>query len=214
MVIFSSLVTARAERITRRLAKRFCKDETGATAVEFAFVAIPFFTLLFGILELAIVFFVNSALVHSTSEAGRLIRTGNFQACGAEDEFKALVCSNMKGLANCAQNVRIDVISGNSFKTITLPDLPLPAEPTVDADGNLVTQPVLNGTYNDSGSGDPLVVRSTFYYRLMLPPLLTRLENPKGSGLRILTATTAFKNEPFPDSGTCNANTQAQIDGT
>jgi Flp pilus assembly protein TadG len=118
----------RAERHALRFAKRFRKDENGATAVEFAFVALPFFALLFGIMELAIVFFVNSALVNATSEASRYIRVGNFQACGGADEFKAIVCENMKGLGNCWKNVRIDVVEGDSFKTITLPAIP-PVQP-------------------------------------------------------------------------------------
>jgi len=79
MKIFSDQVMQRAERSALRFAKRFRKNEDGATAIEFAFVALPFFALLFGIMELAIVFFINSALVHSTSEAGRHIRVGNFQ---------------------------------------------------------------------------------------------------------------------------------------
>jgi len=109
MKFFSDQVMQRAERHALRLTNRFKKDEDGATAIEFAFVALPFFALLFGIMELAIVFFINSALVHATSEAGRHVRVGNFQACGGADQFKALVCGNMRGLGNCWKNVRIDV---------------------------------------------------------------------------------------------------------
>jgi len=104
MRFFSDQVMRRAERHALRFAKRFKKNEDGATAIEFAIVALPFFTLLFGIMELAIVFFVNSALVHATSEAGRHVRVGNFQACGGADQFKALVCENMKGLGSNSAN--------------------------------------------------------------------------------------------------------------
>lgn len=215
MAFFSDTIMRRAERHALRFAKRFKKDEDGATAVEFAFVALPFFALLFGIMELAIVFFVNSALVHATAEAGRLIRVGNFQACGGADEFKALVCGNMKGMANCWKNVRIDVVEGDSFKTIVLPDIP-PVEPRDDTKtGDEAIPQTPNGTFETSASGDTLVVRSILYYRLALPPLLTRLDNPSGSGARTMVATTAFRNEPFPASGTCDSNTQSQItDGT
>ncbi len=215
MTIFSNQVIRRAERVSMRLGSKFKRNEDGATAVEFAFVALPFFMLLFGILELAIVFFVNSALVHATSEAGRTLRTGNFQACGGVDEFKALVCGNMTGMASCWKNVRIDVVSGNSFKTIALPTIPDPLDLDPTQTGADAVPQTVNGNYSTNSSGDMMVVRSTFYYRLVLPTILTRLDNPKGSGVRTMVATTAFRNEPFPTSGTCDADTQTQItDGT
>lgn len=211
MTFFSDHIMQRAEKHALRFAKRFGKNEDGATAVEFAFVALPFFALLFGIMELAIVFFVNSALVHATSEAGRLIRVGNFQACGGADEFKALVCDGMKGMANCWKNVRIDVVEGDSFKTIVLPDIPAvePRDETKSGEEAIPQTP--NGVYNANASGDTMVVRSVLYYRLALPTILTRLDNPAGSGARTMVATTAFRNEPFPASGSCNADTQSRI---
>ena len=211
MRFFSDLIMQRAERHALRFARRFKRDEDGATAVEFAFVALPFFALLFGIMELAIVFFVNSALVHATSEAGRLIRVGNFQACGGQDQFKAIVCQNMKGMANCWKNVRIDVVEGASFKSITMPAIP-PVQPRDPAQtGNAAVPQTPNGVYNANAAGDTMVVRSVLHYRLALPPLLTRLDSPKGSGARTMIATTAFRNEPFPVDGSCNPDTQSKI---
>jgi len=211
MRIFSDQVMQRAERHAIRFAKRFRKDEDGATAIEFAVVALPFFALLFGIMELALVFFVNSALVHATSEAGRLIRVGNFQACGGADQFKALVCENMKGLGNCWKNVRIDVVQGASFKTISLPDIPAVQPRDPNQTGAAAIPQTVNGVYSANAAGDTMVVRSVLHYRLALPPLLTRLDNPKGSGARTMVATTAFRNEPFPADGTCNPITQSKI---
>jgi len=201
----------RAERASLRLAKRFQKEEDGATAVEFAFVALPFFALLFGIMELAIVFFINSALTHATAEAGRIIRVGNFQACGGADEFKALVCENMTGLGNCWKNVRIDVVEGDSFKTIVMPAIP-PVQPRDDTQsGDDAVPQTPNGVYNANAAGDTMVIRSVLHYRLALPPLLTRLDNPPGSGARTMIATTAFRNEPFPANGSCNPDTNTKI---
>lgn len=209
MQIISNQAWARAERFVAR----FQKDEDGATAIEFAFIALPFFALLFGIIELAIVFFVGAALTHATSEAGRIIRTGNFQACGAEDQFKALVCSNMGGLGNCWKSVRIDVVDGASFKTITVPEPPAAQPRTPGMTGAAATPQTPNGDFSAQANvaGTPLVVRSILYYRLVLPPMLTRLETPGSSGVRILSATTAFRNEPFPASGTCNPDTSDKI---
>ncbi len=210
-MFFSDHIMQRAERAALRLSRRFKKDEDGATAIEFAFVALPFFALLFGIMELAVVFFINSALVHSTAEAGRLIRVGNFQACGGADEFKALVCGNMTGLANCWKNVRIDVVEGDSFKTIALPDIPPVLPRDSGQTGNASIPQTENGVFEANAAGDIMVIRAALHYRLALPPLLTRLDSPAGSGARTMVATTAFRNEPFPANGSCDSDTSSQI---
>ena len=213
MTFFSEHIIRRAESHAVRFASRFKKNEDGATAIEFAIVALPFFALLFGIMELALVFFINSALVHATSEAGRLIRVGNFQACGGADEFKALVCENMSGLGNCWKNVRIDVVEGASFKTIALPTIPPVEEKDETKTGQDAVPQTPNGVFNANASGDTMVIRSVLYYRLALPPILTRLESPVGSGVRTMVATTAFRNEPFPANGTCSSGIQDRIAG-
>lgn len=173
--------------------RRYRLNSDGATAIEFALLAIPFFMLLFAILELAIIFFISSTLSHAVSESGRQIRTGNFQNCG-KAAFKAAVCDKMAGLGSCTKRLRIDVVSASSFSVITLPDIPTPPVP---APGD--PDPVIpNGDYNESASGEPVIVRATYYHSLMLPPELTRLENSPGTGNHVITVSTAFRNEPFP----------------
>ncbi len=46
----------------RRLIVRFGRKDDGAAAVEFAFVVVPFFAILFAIIELALVFFAEGDL--------------------------------------------------------------------------------------------------------------------------------------------------------
>ena len=171
---------------------RYKKNDEGVAAVEFAIVSIPFFMLVFGIIELAIIFFINSTMSHAVSEAGRLIRVGSFQSCGGADKFKETVCDLMDNMAGCMQNLRVDVISQPTFEAISMPD---PTEP----DGN----PPPPGTYNNTNASDPVVVRALFYYKLALPSTFTRLESSAGTGVRILGSTTAFRNEPFPAPGAC-----------
>lgn len=173
--------------------RRFKADKGGATAIEFAFLAIPFFTLLFGILELAIIFFLSSTLSHAVGEAGRLIRVGSFQNCG-QAAFKTAVCSRMNAIGNCQNNLRIDVVSGPTFNVINLIDPPVPPQ----AQPGQPAPPIPNGQFTPTIAGDPVVVRALFYHKLLLPPQLTRLENIPGSGTRVITSTTAFRNEPFP----------------
>jgi len=184
------------KRVSART-RKFSNNEDGASAVEFALVALPFFALVFGIVELAIIFFISSTLNHAVSETGRFIRVGNFQNCGGGPAFKALICENMSNLGQCTQNLTVDVISQPEFKQITLPPLR-----ELDEDENGVTT-APSGSFNDAEASAPVVIQATFYYRLALPPELTRLETIPGTGIRVLKSTTAFRTEPFPPSTAC-----------
>ena len=190
----------RVKKISMRRMRRYLKNREGTAAIEFAILAIPFFMLLFAILELAIVFFINSTLNHSVSEASRQIRTGNFQSCGTKEKFKELVCANMQGLGNCEKRLRIDVVTDNSFNTITLPAPPAPPDPDPS---DPTAEDIQNGEWTNTVASAPVIVRGLYYHKLVLPTQLTRLENISGKGIRLLGATTAFKNEPFPTPGAC-----------
>lgn len=192
---------SRSKKLSMRRIRRYLKNREGTAAIEFAILAVPFFMLIFAVLELAIVFFINSTLNHAVSEAGRQIRTGNFQACGTQAKFKQLVCANMSGLGNCEKRLRIDVVSDSSFGAITLAEPPEPPEP--DPSDPAATDDIPNGDWENTAASVPVVVRGLYYHKLVLPPQLTRLETMEGKGIRLLSATTAFKNEPFPAPGAC-----------
>jgi Flp pilus assembly protein TadG len=202
----------RARRRARSLTRRLAKSDRGATAIEFGIVALVFFTLIFAILELALVFFTSSVLGHAVSDAGRTIRVGQYQSCGTEDEFRDLVCSRMRNLMNCRQNLRVDVLSQPRFSQFVMPTLT-----DGGLDGTTPNQQVTNGAYQANSAGDPVGVRATFYYPLILPPAMTRLETktaggaPVVSGRRVIVAMTAFRNEPFPTSTSCDADLAAEI---
>lgn len=182
-------------KLAYRRVKRYKENKDGATAIEFALLAIPFFTLLFAILELSIIFFISSTLSHAVSETGRQIRVGNFQNCG-QDAFKAAVCDKLQGVAQC-NRLRIDAVSSPTFSGISLPVVPpppvqQPGQPTPDVD---------NGDYTpgiDDTAGVPIVIRAVYYHKLILPPELTRLANTPGGDSRLISTSTAFRNEPFP----------------
>ena len=183
---------------TQRLLRRFKKDTQGATAIEFAMLAVPFLALLFSIVELAIVFFIGSALNHAMAEAAREIRTGEFQSsCSQSAEtFKTLVCSNMGSLGNCTGNLRFDVVKSNTgdFEANMMTPTPVIEDP--DNPGQPLISP---NTYTDSGPRDVVVIRAEYFHQLSLPGTLTRLSNIQGNQ-RLIASTTAFRNEPFPST--------------
>lgn len=178
-----------------RLLKRFTKDRKGATALEFAILVIPFSALLFSIIELAIVFFIGSTVSHAMQTTAREIRTGEFQAtCGTAETFKAKICDGMAGLGNCQANMRIDVVTSPSGRF--MPNL-LPPTPTTEDPAAPGQPTILPDTYVDTPAGAVVVVRAQYYHPLTIPGSVTRLSNQPGNR-RVISAATAFRNEPFP----------------
>jgi Flp pilus assembly protein TadG len=178
--------------------RQYVANREGASAIEFAILFLPFIMLVFAILELAIVFFITATMTHATHEVAREIRTGQFQMDSCSNgaaEFKSKICDKMYGLGKCTQRLRIDVItdSNNNFADADLTPIPTeedpanPGQPQMPAD-----------VFQTTGPQDVVVVRANYYHHLAAPATITRLANMPGN-TRLLTATTAFLNEPYPD---------------
>jgi len=198
---------ARNWKRARNLQARYGTDSDGATAIEFAMVSVPFLAIIFGIIELALVFFTGSVLTQAISDTGRLVRVGSFQGCGQAAEFKSLVCARMKNMMNCNANLRVDLVTASNFQSVTMED---PGASGLDPDDD--EQEIEEGVYTETGPGEPVVLRATFYYPLVLPNAMTRLENMSGSGRRVITASTAFRNEPFPAGAACNSSISDELE--
>jgi Flp pilus assembly protein TadG len=180
-----------SSRLSRFLA-RFARAERGVTAVEFGFVALPMMVLTFGALELALVFLVSTTLDAATENASRQIRTGNFQisAANTKSDFKNQVCTGMSWLNDqCVTGLWVDVRTFSTFAALA-------ANPPVNPSTfNPATTPTCFAAGQPS---DIVLVRTYFIWNLFTPLLNNALENMGGgSGQRLITSTTAFRNEPF-----------------
>jgi len=165
---------------------RFGRDDNGVTAVEFALVALPFFALLFVTIQIGIVYFAGQALEGAVTTASRMIRTGqaqqqNFDAA----KFKNLICAEVDTLFNCS-DLSVDV---QTIKTFGAADLSPPIDKVT---GNLKLDP----KYAPGDGGDIVVVR-TFYEWPVFTKLLGLDLGNLADGNHLLSATTAFRNEPF-----------------
>lgn len=187
--------------------QRYARDAHGATAIEFAILAVPFLAILFAILELALIFFTGAIMTQAISDTGRMVRVGSFQGCGSASEFKALVCNRMKNMMNCQANLRVDLFTASDFQSVVMTD---PGMSGLDPDDE--DSEIEDGEFADTNAGEPVVLRGTFYYPLALPPVITRLENLSGSGRHVISVSTAFRNEPFPENDTCNSSILDEID--
>lgn len=173
----------------RRLMKLAARSRArqGSAAVEFAIVALPFFFMMFSVLELALVFVLDSVMENATIETGRLVRTGqadaqNFNAT----TFRTNLCSRMSIFSSgCASKVTVDVRRIPQFTNPNVPD-PL---------GGAAFDP--NATAYDGGDpGDIMLVRA-WYQHTLLTPFLAQGLSKLNDGKAYLTATTAFRNEPY-----------------
>lgn len=166
-------------------AKRFARARRGAVTVEFAFVAIPFLMLIFAIIELGLVFLVSLTLENAIMDVGRTIRTGEVQtAGGTAATFKTAVCTEMSWLgASCSAALSLDVRTFTAFS----------------ASGTALTTAKPNTPCWDPGGPSSIVlIRAYYNWPLVTPLMQTGLQS--ANGRRMLTAATAFSNEPYSEN--------------
>src|SRR6185503_11284922 len=89
------------ERAVRFL-NRFRRAEKGVAAVEFAIIAIPFFLLLYAVIDTSLVYFATTTLENGIAAAGRQIKTGQAQKANmTQAQFRTLICNQISMLLKC-----------------------------------------------------------------------------------------------------------------
>ena len=174
----------------RKSRRSLTQDASGATAVEFALIALPFFVLIFGLIELAILFLFSTTLDYGMAEASRRIRTGELQTQDDIDaaDFKELLCGNLFGLMDCDDNLRIDVRVFASFNESMNSD-----DDVQDDDGEFDDTQL---SFAMGSANDIVMVRVFYEYQLFTPVMSAPLTNMP-DGRRLLTSSMVFRNEPF-----------------
>jgi Flp pilus assembly protein TadG len=174
-----------------RLMRRFRRNRKAAAAVEFALVAPVFLALLFAILETALMFFASQVLETITQQSARMILTGQAQNSNWDKTaFQTYVCNQIPALFSCA-NISVDVRNYPSFSAITFTT-------PVDNSGNLDSASM---QYSPGGPGCKVVVQVFYPWQLFVTGLGYNIANYPNNK-RLLIATAAFKNEPFPGNAT------------
>ena len=168
--------------------RRFAKSTSGATAVEFAFVAVPLIALIFAALQTATILFLDQAIQTVAEQSGRQLMTGTAQQANlSQSQFQQLVCNNLPPVFQCS-NIIIDVQSGPSFSSINTAPL------TVTYDGKgAVTN---NWSYNPGNPGDIVIMRVMYNWTVVDGPLHLGLAT-QANGTALLVGTAVFKNEPY-----------------
>lgn len=191
-----SLVRSRVS--FRAALHRFRHDRRGSAAVEFSLVALPFFALLFAIIETAIVFFAGQVLETGVQDAGRQIYTHQLQDKTLSDAekktaFQKDLCDRVKVLFSCSDTAKLDVDVQFYAPGVAI----------------TITDPITAGSYNGgslkfilppAGSAATVVVRGFYQWPMIVTGLGYNISNiARGSdsySKRLLAATTAFHVEP------------------
>lgn len=167
--------------------RSFARDERGATLVEFGLIAAPFFFLIFGLLEVCLVFIMSTVLEHAVAEASRPLRTGESQDAGVnKEQFRLSVCGELFGMLDCDGKLHIDVKTISGFSSASN-DMPL------DGDGNFDES---GFQYQPGGPNDIVAVRVFYEWDLITPWISQPLANMAGNR-HLLQASAVFRNEPF-----------------
>ena len=171
-------------RRCRDAIRRLLTERSGVTAIEAALIMPPFIFMVFGILEVALLYFVAATLEGQVGQASRQIRVGLVQA--AEDQqqaFRDALCGNLGGLMACS-DVIIDVRRFSNFTSVDYPSY-------FNKDGEQENNQFLPGA-----PGDIVVVRVAYRWRI-LTPFLAQFLGDGGGSTKLLAATSVFRNEPY-----------------
>lgn len=171
----------------RRLS-RFLRATGGSAAMEFAFIAPPFFLLLFSLFEVGTTYLAGGSLQNAANETARLIRTGQVQAASmTEAEFRTQVCNRLNSdIMPCDARLKIDVRRYASFGGVNPPS-------PLDSGGNWIT----DFRFEPGGACDIVLVRLFYQWSTLTPGLGEAFANVQvGDGL-LIQASAAFRNEPF-----------------
>jgi len=192
------------ERFKKLRARMRADAQKGSAAIEFAFVAPVFFMLLLGTFEAAIMFFSQAVLQNGMVDMGRMIRTGQVNcynkagdgSCSSnmtQTQFRTMLCDKVSPLIQCDTNLQIDVTTFTDYGGLNRSNPVLP-DNTLD--------PAMN-RYQTGTACDVVLARAFYTWRVATPLLSWFLVN-MGDDTRLVTAATAFRNEPYNSgSGGC-----------
>lgn len=172
------------------LRRRFRRAEEGVAAVEFALVAVPFFGLMFAIIETSFTMLAGQLVDTAVIDASRLVMTGQAETQKFDAaKFKAAVCARVPSFIDCAGKVYTDVKVLSAYNSAA-------AIPT-DKAGNFDSSKV---GYETSTAEDIVMVRAYYRWSGIIASVARKFgldfsNQPDGSTL--IVATSVFRNEPY-----------------
>ena len=193
----------------RRL-RRLIRSSDGAAAIEFALLAIPYFLILFAILETFVAFTAEQLITGAVDTLGRELRTGQItynlgrSTDMTEAQFRQAFCNEVAILITCSAseittptNLYIDAQSYSSFSAMPT------AIPRLSA-SDLYSDLNTSGMKFAPGGQSSINMLRVFYRWQIITdivrPYLTNIRPADGSmpTTYLIVATAPFQNEKYP----------------
>lgn len=190
--------------------RRMARSDDGSAAIEFAILAIPYFMIIFAIIETFVAFTAEQLLSNAVNEMSRKLRTGQITTVDPtrptymnQTTFRTAFCNEISILMKCdsaeiakPNKLWIDVQSFSAFSSIptTIP------RKTADTFSDLDTS-----KFKWAPGGAKSINMMRVYYRWQITadlvrPYITTIRPSDGSMPTdfLIVGTTAFQNEDFP----------------
>ncbi|NEI68645.1 pilus assembly protein [Rhizobium lusitanum] len=201
--------TSPARRHARGGLRGFVRSRDGAAAIEFALLAIPYFLIVFAIIETFVAFTAEQIVSNAVDTLSRQIRTGqitvdpNKTSYTTTQQFRQAFCNEISVLITCSSsevqtpaNLYLDVKTYTSFASMPTT---IPRKSSTDPYSDLDTT---GFTFTPGGSKSLNMVRAYYRWQIitdLLRPYLTNVRPSDGSAsVYLIVATAAFQNENYP----------------
>jgi Flp pilus assembly protein TadG len=189
-------------RKRRSILSRFVRDRSGATAIEFSVLAIPFAAMVFAILESCISFAGAQVLANAADDVARQLRTGQIKIASglsaealAEEKKKLerMICDRLEVMvAKDCLGLRIDVRKVDTFAEAAALRI------VYDGSGQDKTLADSNFQFKPGPSMSKNVLRVFYEWPVITDFMRARMSNLAG-GKTLHFATVTWQNEPFDD---------------
>lgn len=189
-------------RRRKPLLRRFARSTDGAAAIEFAILAIPYFLIIFAILETFIAFIGENIISNGVDVMARKVRTGDIRSTNTTSTaFRTAFCNEISILITCSadeiatpKRLYIDLRSFSNYADIPTT---IPRQSTAQ-NADLKTT---DFAYSPGGAKSINMLR--VYYRWpvltdLVRPMLTTVRSSNGTGDFLIVATATFQNEDYP----------------
>ena len=169
----------------RRIARRFVRNRSGISAVEFALVGPIFLLLIVAIMELGLYFGNRAIIDHAVQRGARTVRIGYVDgARTTQTSFENALCGGLV-MISC-QDISYSVKAYANFTSMSYTT-------TLDEDGGLE-----DVTFDLGGPSDTIIITAAYMHSFVSPFGASFLLSEGSGSSAPIIAHIVIKNEPFP----------------
>lgn len=184
---------------------RLWRSKDGAAAIEFAILAIPYFVIVFAIIETFIAYTAEQLVANAVDTLGRQVRTGNitYQHSNtttdkSQAEFRTLFCNEISILIQCSAS---EIATPNKLYLDAKPYTNFSDMPTTVPIGGTGDLDTTGMSFAPGGPGTKNMLRAYYKWDIitdLLRPYITNVRPTSASNYFLIVETATFKNEDYP----------------